>query len=105
VNALRALEELRKDQGLSASERVLRIRIEPRLPEEVIFAVINTSAQRVQKTLSGFRTTRRMLRSVGIAELSDPTSEELRPGAYEVTAEVHFRPYDLATKIAQRVGA
>lgn len=105
VNALRALEELRKDHGLSASERVLRVRIEPRLPEEVTFAVINTSAQRVQKNLSGFRTTRRMLHRVGIAELSNPTSDELRPGAYQVTAEVHFRPYDLATKIAQRLEA
>jgi hypothetical protein len=102
INALRALEELRQHSILSPSERVLRIRIEPRLPDEVVFSVINSTAATIQKTLSGFRTTRRMLRRVGIAELSNPKVQELRPGAYDVIAEVHFKPYELAKKIAEQ---
>jgi hypothetical protein len=104
VNALRALEAQRKMSELSASERRLRIQISAHLPDEVVFSVINTSSVRVQKTLSGFETTRRMLRRVGIAEIENPRIREIRPGIFEVVSEVHFRPRDLANKIADKSG-
>jgi hypothetical protein len=104
VNALHALEEMRKNPNFSPSERTLRIHIVPRLPDEVMFSIVNTSAVRLQKTLSGFETTRRMLRHMGIAELSNPKVKEIRSGAYEVVTEVHFRPYCLAKKIAEGIG-
>jgi hypothetical protein len=104
VNALRALEAQRKTSELSASERTLRIHISAHLPDEVVFSVINTSSVRVQKTLSGFETTRRMLHRVGIAEIENPWTREIRPGVFEVVSDVHFRPRDLANKIADKFG-
>jgi hypothetical protein len=104
INALRALEAQRKMPGLSASERTLRIHISAHLPDEVVFSVINTSSVRVQKTLSGFETTRRMLRRVGIAEIENPRTREIRSGVFEVVSDVHFKPRDLANKIADKSG-
>jgi hypothetical protein len=104
VNALRALESQREVQELSASERALRIHISARLPDEVVFSVINASSVRVQKTLSGFETTRRMLRRVGIAEIENPRTREIRSGVFEVVSDVHFKPRDLANKIADKSG-
>jgi len=104
VNALRALEAQRKISELSASERTLRIHISAHLPDEVVFSVINSSSVRVQKTLSGFETTRRMLRRVGIAEIENPRTREIRSGVFEVVSHVHFRPRDLANKIADKSG-
>jgi hypothetical protein len=104
INALRALEAQRKLPQLSPSERTLRIHISAHLPDEVVFSVINTSSVRIQKTLSGFETTRRMLRRVGIAEIENPRIREIRSGVFEVVSEVHFRPCDLANKIADKSG-
>jgi hypothetical protein len=101
VNALRALDALGTNPDLSVSERTLKVRISPSLPEEVIFSVINTSSVRIPKTLSGFETTRRMLRRVGIAEINNPRVQEMRAGVYEVICEVRFKPYYLANKIAE----
>jgi hypothetical protein len=103
INALRALDELGQMQGLSTSERTLRVNISPHLPEEVVFSVINSSSVRIQKKLSGFETTRRMLRRVGIADISNPRVTRIRSGLYEITAVVHFRPYELANKIADKL--
>jgi hypothetical protein len=103
VNALRVLEQLRGNPNFSHAERVLRIDIKPQLPDQVVFSIVNASAVTVQKTLSGFTTTRRMLQRVGIADLTTPKAREIRSGVYEVVTEVQFRPYDLAKKIAQEI--
>jgi hypothetical protein len=101
VNALRALEELKRDYKFSASDRALRIRISARLPEEVVFSIVNLSRKKVQSTLSGFERTRRMLRRLEIAEIDDLRFQEFRTGTYKAISTVHFRPYDLAMKIAK----
>ncbi|MGA7806961.1 hypothetical protein, partial [Bradyrhizobium sp.] len=101
VNALRALEQLRDNQALSSSEHLLRIFITPKLPEEIEFSITNPCVSKVQATLSGFEKTRHMLRRIGIAEIEDLEFRPTRPGVYDVTARVHFKPYGLALRIAQ----
>jgi hypothetical protein len=104
VNALRTLEQLRENPTLRSSERVLRVNITPRLPEEIVFSIANPSVAKVQGTLSGFEKTRHMLRRIEIAEIDDLQFRTSRPGVYEAVANVHFRPYGLARKIAQQAG-
>jgi hypothetical protein len=104
VNALRALEQLRDNPALGSSERLLRICITPKLPEEIEFSITNPSASKVQGTLSGFEKTRHMLRRIGIAEIDDLEFRPTRPGVYEAVARVHFKPYGLALRIAQQMG-
>jgi hypothetical protein len=101
VNAIRALNELKKNSDFSDEDRVLRIQISAHLPDEVVFSITNVTRRTVQGTLSGFERTRRMLRRLAIAEIDDLRFRELRPGAYEAISEVRFKPYDLAARIAK----
>ena len=102
VNALRALDQLRNNPTLDPSERLLRICITPKLPEEIEFSIANPSASKVQGTLSGFEKTRHMLRRIGITEIDDLEFRPVRPGLYEALARVHFKPYGLAQRIARQ---
>jgi hypothetical protein len=104
VNALRALEQLRDSPILGSSERILRVCITSRLPEEVVFSISNPSVTRVQGSLSGFEKTRHMLRRIEIAEIDDLKFIASRSGVYEAVANVHFKPYGLAIRIAQQAG-
>jgi hypothetical protein len=104
VNALRALEQLRVSPILGSSDPILRVCITSRLPEEVVFSITNPSATRVQGSLSGFEKTRHMLRRIEIAEIDDLQFIASRSGVYEAVANVHFKPYGLAMRIAQQAG-
>ena len=104
VNAIRALVALPTTAAVKRADPTLRISVgcEREGRDELTVAVTNVSDHPLPEKLSGWESTKHMLRDSGLGQFDpEPEVKPLGDGLYEITVRVRFHPETFAETIRQ----